>query len=94
MIVSVVNVLAAALTLLVINDAANSGAPLPARIGSSMFIGSSLLVAAVTFLIAWKAGDQPGNLIMALALAFSGLNSITGILLKYLHASPLYSAGG
>ena len=89
MIVSVVNVLAAALTLLVINDAANSGAPLPARIGSSMFIGSSLLVAAVTFLIAWKAGDQPGNLIIALALAFSGLNSIAGLLLKYLHASPL-----
>lgn len=77
MILSVVNVLAAAVTLLLINSAANLGTPLPMRIGNSMF------------LIAWKAGDQPGNLIIALGLAFAGANSIAWILLKNLHASEL-----
>jgi len=89
MIVSAVNVLAAALTLLLINNAANSGTPLPMRISDSMFTGSSLLTAAMMFLIAWKAGDEPGNLMIALAFAFGGANSIAWILLKELHASQL-----
>src|SRR5262249_3491360 len=59
------------------------------RISDSMFAGSSLLTAAMMFLIAWKAGDQPGNLIIALAFAFGGANSIAWILLKELHASQL-----
>ena len=87
-IVSVVNVLAAALTLVLIwNNTANAGTPLPTRIGDSMVVAASLLLAVVVFLIAWRAGDQPGNLAIALAFAFGGANSIAWILLKALHAN-------
>jgi hypothetical protein len=37
------NMLAAALTLLLISDGAHAETPLPVRIGNSMLIGSSLL---------------------------------------------------
>jgi hypothetical protein len=90
MILSVANVLAAAVTLFLIwNSAANAGTPLPTRISDSMFIAASLLLAAVMFLIAWRAGDQPGNLVIALAFAFGGANSIAWILLKELRANEL-----
>ena len=88
MVVAAVNVLAAAVTLVLIwNGAAYTGMPLPTRIGDAMFIAGSLLLAAVVFLIAWRAGDQPGNLAIALAFAFGGANSIAWILLKTLHAN-------
>ena len=88
MVVAIVNVLAAAVTLFLIwKDAAIPEMPLPTRIGHSMFIGASLLLAAVVFLIAWRAGDQPGSLAIALGFAFGGANSIAWVLLQQLHAN-------
>jgi len=46
-------------------------------------------LAAVVFLIAFRGGDQPGNVVLALAFAFGGANSIWWILLKQLHAKDV-----
>ena len=83
-VVSAVNMLAAAATLVLIWNAANTGTPPPTRIGNFVLISGSLLLAAVIFLIAWRGGDQPGNLAIALAFAFGGTNTIFWILLKQL----------
>ena len=90
MIVSVANVLAAAVTLFLIwKFAADSNQPTPTRISDTVFIAGSLLLAAVVFLIAFRGGDQPGNVVLALAFAFGGANSIWWILLKQLHANDV-----
>jgi hypothetical protein len=90
MILSVANVLAAAVILALIwKTAANTGTPLPTRISDSVYMGGSLLLAGVVFLIAWRAGDQPGNILLALAFAFGGTNSISWILFKQLGANNI-----
>jgi hypothetical protein len=90
MAVSVANMLAAAATLVLIwSTTANMGTPLPTRISDSVLMGGSLLLAGVVFLIAWRAGDQPGNILLALAFAFGGTNSISWILFKQLGANNI-----
>lgn len=87
MVVSVVTVLGAAATLVVIWKTVNTGTSLPTRIHDSMWTGWSLLFAGVTFLIAWRGGDHPGNLALALAFGFAGCNETFGILLEQLRAN-------
>jgi hypothetical protein len=85
MVVSVANVLVAAATLVLIwTTTVNTGTSLPTRISNSLWASGSLLLAGVIFLIAWRAGDQLGNLVLALAFAFGGLNSICWTLFKQL----------
>ena len=86
MIVSIANVLVAAATLVLIWKMA-ANAPVPTRISYTVWIAGALLIAVVIFLIGWRGGDQPGNLILALAFAFAGSNDIFWILLKQLGAS-------
>ena len=89
MVLSVVNVLAAAATLVVIwKTSASAGTPMPTRINDSVATGAALLFAGVVFLIAWRGGDQPANLAIALAFAFAGTNGIFGVLLDELRANP------
>jgi hypothetical protein len=85
MIVSITNVIAASVTLLLIwKSGANAGTPMAARIGDAILVSGSMLLAGVVFLIALRGGDQPANLILALAFAFAGANSIFAILFKQL----------
>lgn len=88
MVLSVVNILGAAAALVVIWKFATN-MPLPERINDSSLFGSSLLFAAVVFLIAWRAGDQPANLMLALAFAFAGSNGIFGLSLEELRVNAI-----
>jgi hypothetical protein len=67
--VSVAGMVAAAATLVLIWTA-TADTPLPERINESIRLGSTLLLLGVAFLVAWRAGDHPPNVSMALALAF------------------------
>jgi hypothetical protein len=88
MIVSIANVLMAAATLVLIwNVAANL--PVPTQISNTVWIAGSLLIAVVIFLIGWRGGDHPGNLILALAFAFAGSNDISWTLLEQLGANGI-----
>lgn len=83
MVVSVVNVLAAAATLVLLwRTAGNPELPVPTRINTFMGTVAWLLFAVVTFLIAWKAGDQPANIAITLPFAFAGSNEISLALLE------------
>jgi hypothetical protein len=78
--------LAAALSIVLIwNTTFNT--PLPERIHDSTAMGSTLLLVGVAFLIAWRAGDQPPNVSMALALAFAFSNDAFGVLLEELRVN-------
>ena len=58
--VTIAGILAAAGTLVLIWTT-TPVRPLPERINDSMAMGSALLLLAVAFLIAWRAGDQPAS---------------------------------
>jgi hypothetical protein len=83
-----VGMLAAAASLVLIwNTSASAGTPLPTRINQSTVMLSSLLMLGVTFVIAWRAGDHPPNLAMALAFAFAFNNDAFDMLLKQLQVN-------
>ena len=85
---SAANVLAAAAILaLMWSTIANTGTPLPTRTNHSVSTVASVLSATVIFLIAWKAGNQPANLALALAFAFFSSNQLFDKLLKQLQVS-------
>src|SRR5439155_9056197 len=84
--VTIAGILAAAGTLVLIWTT-TPVRPLPERINDSMAMGSALLLLAVAFLIAWRAGDQPPNVAMALALAFVFSSDTVVILLEQMHAN-------
>jgi hypothetical protein len=67
--VSVAGMAAAAASLALIWTA-TAGTPLQERINNSMSLGSGLVLLGVAFLVAWRAGDHPPNVSIALALAF------------------------
>ena len=67
--VSGAGILAAAAALVLIWTA-TVDTPLPERINESIELGSMLLLLGVAFLVAWRAGDHPPNVSIALALAF------------------------
>jgi hypothetical protein len=67
--VSVAGMAAAAVSLVLIWTA-TAGTPLPERINNSMSLGSGLVLLGVAFLVAWRAGDHPPNVSIALAVVF------------------------
>ncbi|OLD86260.1 MAG: hypothetical protein AUG81_11315 [Verrucomicrobia bacterium 13_1_20CM_4_54_11] len=67
--VSVAGMVAAAASLVLIWTA-TAGTPLPERINNSMSLGSGLVLLGVAFLVAWRAGDHPPNVSIALAVVF------------------------
>jgi hypothetical protein len=67
--VSVAGMVAAAVSLVLIWTAM-AGTPLPERINNSMSPGSGLVLLGVAFLVAWRAGDHPPNVSIALAVVF------------------------
>jgi hypothetical protein len=71
--VSVAGMLAATATLVLIWDS-TAATPLPQRINETTAMGSAILLLAVAFLVAWRAGDHPPNVAMALALVFTFSN--------------------
>jgi len=79
--------MAVAILALMWSTIANPGTPLPTRINDSVSIVGGLLFAAVIFLIAWNAGNQPANLALALALALLNSGQLFDKLLEQLHAS-------
>jgi hypothetical protein len=81
--VSFAGILAAAGTLVLIWTT-TAVTPLPTRINETMAMGSALLLLAVAFVIAWRVGDQPPNVSMALALAFIFSSDTVGSLLEQL----------
>src|SRR5213078_4559500 len=83
--------LAAAATLVLIWTA-TADTPLPERINESIRLGSTLLLLAVAFLVAWRAGDQPPNVSMALALAFIFSNDAFLMLLEKLRVNAAIRA--
>jgi hypothetical protein len=86
MVVSVANVLTAAVTIVVIRTTpTNPELPIPINLFIAM--GAALLTAAVMFLIAWKAGNQPANIAIALPIVCLGSNLIFGTLLEQLRVS-------
>lgn len=90
---SAANVLAAAaIVVLRWSTIANTGTPLPTRINDSVSTVPSVLSATVIFLIAWKAGNQPANLALALAFTFLGSNQLFDKLLKQLQVSATIRA--
>jgi hypothetical protein len=60
---------------------------LPKRINESMAMASALLLLGVAFLVAWRAGDHPPNVSMALALAFAFSNGPLVVLLEELYVN-------
>jgi hypothetical protein len=84
--VSVAGMLAAAAALVLIWTATGD-TPLPGRINDSTAMGSTLLLVGVAFLIAWRAGDHPPNVAMALALAFVFGNDAFVTLLDEMHGN-------
>jgi hypothetical protein len=81
--VSVAGMLAAAADLVLIWTA-TADTPLPKRINESMAMGAALLLVGVAFLVAWRAGDQPPNVSIALAVAFIFSNDAFAMLLEKL----------
>jgi hypothetical protein len=81
--VSVAGMFAAAATLVLIWNA-SAATPLPHRISETTAVTSGLLMLAVAFVIAWRAGDQPPNVSMALALTFVFGSDIIASLLEQL----------
>jgi hypothetical protein len=67
--VSVAGMAAAAASLALIWTA-TAGTPLQERINNSMSLGSGLVLLGVAFLVAWRAGDHPPNVSIALAVVF------------------------
>src|SRR5437762_1109429 len=88
--VSGAGMLAAAATLVLIWMA---DTPLPTRINESMVLGSALLLLGVAFLVAWRAGDHPPNVSMALALAFINGNAAFIVLLGLVYFYVMYRSG-
>src|SRR5205823_9043630 len=84
--VSVAGTLAAAATLVLIWTA-TADTPLPERINESIRLGSNLLLLGMAFLVAWRAGDHPPNVSMALALAFIFSNDAFLTLLEKLRVN-------
>ena len=84
--VSGAGMLAAAAGLVLIWTA-TADTPLPTRINESMVLGSALLLLGVAFLIAWRAGDHPPNVSMALAVAFIFGNAAFMLLLEELRVN-------
>jgi hypothetical protein len=78
--------LAAASTLVLIWNITGT-TPLPERINESTATGSALVLLGVAFLIAWRAGDHPPNVAMALALAFAFGNEAFGTFLEQMHVN-------
>src|SRR5437868_8873293 len=73
----------AAAAALVLIWTATAETPLPERINESIRMGSALLLLGVAFLIAWRAGDHPPNVSIALAVAFiSGNDAFLTLLEK------------
>jgi hypothetical protein len=87
MVVSVIDVLAAAVTLALTWTAANAETRLPVRIDESVTVGVALLFGMVVFLIGWRGADRASNLILALAFAFAETNETLYILLSELRAN-------
>jgi len=83
--------LAAAATLVLIWNA-TVDRPLPERINESMAMGSELLLLGVAFLIAWRAGDHPPNVSIALAVAFIFTNGAFLTLLEELRVNAAIRA--
>ena len=77
----------AAAAALVLIWTATTDTPLPERINESIRLGSRLLLLGVAFLVAWRAGDHPPNVSMALALAFIFSNDAFLTLLEKLRVS-------
>jgi len=74
---------AVAVLALMWSTIANPGTPL-LRINDSVSFVGWLLFAAVIFLIAWNAGNQPANLALALALALLSFGPLFDKLLEQL----------
>jgi hypothetical protein len=66
---------------------ANPGTPLPTRINDSVSNVQSVLGCIVILLIAWNAGNQPANLVLALAFTFLGSTQLLEWLLEQLQVS-------
>jgi hypothetical protein len=84
--VSVAGILAAAAALVLIWTT-TAVKPLPGRINDSTAMGSAVLLLGVAFLIAWRAGDHPPNVAMALALVFIFSSDAFGTLLEELRVN-------
>ena len=78
--------LAAAASLVLIWTA-TADTPLPERINKSIRLGSDFLLLGVAFLVAWRAGDHPPNVSMALAVAFIFSNDAFLTLLEKLRVN-------
>ncbi len=89
--VSVAGMVAAAATLVLIWTA-TAETPLPERINESIRLGSTLLLLGVAFLIAWRAGDHPPNVSIALAVAFIFGNDAFLTLLEKLRVNAAITA--
>src|SRR5437762_5205290 len=89
--VSVAGMLAAAAALVLIWTA-TADTPLPERINESIRLGSALLLLGVAFLIAWRAGDHPPNVSIALAVAFIFGNDAFLTLLEKLRVNAAITA--
>jgi hypothetical protein len=77
----------AAAAALVLIWTATADTPLLERINQSVQAASPLLLIGMAFVIAWRAGDHPPNVSMALALAFVFGNNILVTLLEELHVN-------
>ena len=84
--VSVAGMVAAAASLVLIWTA-TAGTPLPERINNSMSLGSGLVLLGVAFLVAWRAGDHPPNVSIALAVVFITSHDAFLILLEELRVN-------
>jgi hypothetical protein len=88
--VSVAGMLAAAATLVLIWTA-TADTPLPEHINESIRLGSTFFLLGVTFLVAWRAGDHPPNVSIALAVAFIFGNDAFLTLLEKLRVNAAIS---
>ncbi len=87
-VVSIAGILVAAASLVLIwKTAAGTAMPLPEPISETTRTSASLLLLAVTFLIAWRAGDHPPNVALALAFAFAFSNDAFYTLCKELQVN-------
>ena len=84
--VSVAGMVAAAASFVLI-WAATAATPLPERINNSMSLGSGLVLLGVAFLVAWRAGDHPPNVSIALAVVFITSHDAFLILLEELRVN-------
>jgi len=78
---------AVAILALMWSTIANPGTPLPTRINDSVANVQSVLGCIVILLIAWNAGNQPANLVLALAFTFLGSTQFFDWLLEQLQVS-------